>query len=317
LHLRDNLLRDEAGRSLAEALRKHKVLTTLTLDLNSIDFRHLHRIKQQLERNARLHERARPTFYRRRIEELKECAKEVNVLANTLKRNKLRKRKAKMKHAAIMQELKDSKEEEKQKEQVLQEKLRKVQEARNGVDTEIAEVQLQLRKVVDQGDYDVNNLRAEIEVIDEKIRNHQRHMDKTTMNLQNFEDQARDELAELREDLGKKEKERDIALASSDAAHRHLDNFTASMRSIESDIAGGGDPRTRVLEQEQTRNAPTRLQALASSAGAPSVVPKQPPPVVPKQPPAGSPKAGSRSNGFAGKGSGPAAKPKAQMNRTS
>merc|ERR1719247_1843372 len=69
--------------------------------------------------------------------------------------------------------------------------------------------------------------------------------------LELFEAKAKEELAALRDDLSKKEKERDIASASSEAAHRHLDNYAASMKSNEPDIAGGADPRLRVIEQEQ------------------------------------------------------------------
>merc|ERR1719247_2480092 len=109
--------------------------------------------------------------------------------------------------------------------------------------------------------------------------------------LELFEAKAKEELAALREELSKKEKERDIASASSEAAHRHLDNFAASMKSIEPDIAGGADPRLRILEQEGTRNSN----------------------VVAKQPPVPAPKTGSRPT----PGIKAAPKPKAQVSRSS
>lgn len=261
LHLRDNLLREAAGRAIADALRKHTVLITLSLELNSIDFRFLQRIKQLLERNGRLRERGRPKFYRRRIDELKECEKEVKVLTSTLKRNLLRKRKAKMKQAAVIQELKDSQKDEEIKGHKLEEKLWKVQEMRRGVDAEINEVQGELNAVTTKGDYEVNSFRADIGAVEDKIKHHQKHMEKTKMQLELFEGQAREELAALREELSKKEKERDIASASSEAAHRHLDNFAASMKSIEPDIAGGADPRQRVIEQDQARQSVAKQPA--------------------------------------------------------
>jgi len=264
LHLRDNLLRDSAGGVFAESLRKHTTLTTLSLELNSIDFRFLSRIKQLLERNSRLREKGRPQFFRRRIDELKECEREVKVLTSTLKRNLMRKRKAKMKQAAIMQELKDSQQEEDRKSNVLDNQLYTAQATLQAVDTEIAEVRAQLKAVTTQGDHDVNNLRADIGGIEDKIKHHRKHLEKTNKELLLFEGQAKEELVALRDDLSKKEKERDIASASSEAAHRHLDNFAASMKSIEPDIAGGADPRQRVIEQEPQR------QAVAKSAAAPA-----------------------------------------------
>lgn len=278
LHLRDNLLREAAGRALADALRKHTSLTTLTLELNSIDWHFLQRIKQCLERNVRLHERKRPKYYRRRIEELKECQKEVDVLTNTLKRNMLRKRKAKMKQAATLQSLQDSQDDLKRKEQLLQDKLEDVQEMRSGVDAEIAEVQAQLDAVAQQGDRELNGLRAETYAIEDKIKNHRIHMEKTQTQLRLFEAQAKEELVTLREELSKKEKERDIAAASSEAAHRNLDNFAASMKSIEPDIAGGADPRQRLIEQEQQRQLVPKQPAItAASSGRTGAVSKAAP----------------------------------------
>merc|ERR1711966_41337 len=102
-------------------------------------------------------------------------------------------------------------------------------------------------------------------------------LQKTQSELHQFEEQARGELAALNEDLTKREKERDIALASSDAAHRHLNNFAASMKAIEPDIAGGADPQQRLIEQEQQRALPklngrplsASRAAAKSKAGAP------------------------------------------------
>jgi len=260
LHLRDNLLREAAGKSLAEALRKHTALTTLSLELNSIDFRFLARIKQLLQRNCRLRERARPKFYRQRIEDLKECEKEVKVLTSTMKRNLLKKRKVKIKQAAVLQELKDSQQLEKNKQNELEEKLFKVKKLREGVDREISNIQAELRGERNQGEYDVNYLRSDISSIEDKIKHHRKHMEKTKSTLEIFDVQARQELAALNDELGKKEKERDIASASSEAAHRHLDNFAASMKSIEPDIAGGADPRQRLEALDDLQQPPQPSQ---------------------------------------------------------
>jgi len=276
LHLRDNLLREGTGRVLSESLRKHTTLTNLSLELNSIDFRFLHRIKQLLERNNRYKENARPKHFRKRIEDLKECEQEVKVLSNTLKRNHLRKRKVKMKQAAMMQELKDSQKAEALKQQALQVELERVQELRQGVGKEIEEVMMELRGVRNEGDHDVNNLRAEIGGVEDKIKNLTKHMEKTQHQLEVFDEKARDELAALGEELGKKEKERDIASASSEAAHRHLDNFAASMKSIEPDLAGGADPRQRLLEQEQAQRQPGQAAPKATNKAAPKPKPSMP-----------------------------------------
>merc|ERR1712070_189259 len=200
-------------------------------------------------------------FYRKRIDDLKECEREVKVLTATLKRNLVRKRKAKMKQAATIQELTDSRQEEERKGRILEEKLWQVQEMRRELDAEIDDFQGQLRAVCNQGDHDVNILRADIGALEDKIKNHQRHMEKTQKDLEHFDGEAREELAALNEELGKKEKERDIASASSDAAHRHLNNFAASMKSIEPDIAGGAAPQQRIVKQEQQRQAATAKPA--------------------------------------------------------
>jgi len=300
LYLRDNLLREAAGRTIADALRKHTVLLTLSLELNSIDFRFLHRIKQLLERNARLRERGRPKFYRRRIDELEECQREVKVLAATLKKNKTKKQKAKSKQASMLQELEDSRIEEERRGHILEEKLWKVQELRRGVDADIAEETAKYRDVMSKGDFDVSNLRTEINGIEDKIKHHKRHMDRTRVQLENFERQAAEELVELREELGKKEKERDISSASSEAAHRHLDNYAASMKSIEPDISGGADPRLRVIEQEQ--KAVAKLPAApAPKAGAKvgavsKAAPKPKPPSSARQPVAANAAAAAKAS---------------------
>lgn len=256
LHLRDNLLREAAGRTIADALRKHTSLIQLNLELNSIDFRFLQRIKQLLERNSRLRERAKPKWYRKRIDELMECEKEVKVLENTLKRNFVRKRKARLKQAAALQELKDVQGEEEKRQGALESELAKVREMRESVDEEIQEAQERLHSEVSAGDNETNKLNLEIAAIEERIAKHKKHMEQTRAQLDSFENQAKDGLAVVNGDLVKAEKERDIASASSEAAHRHLDNFAAAMKSIEPDIAGGADPRQRLLEQEQQRQAP-------------------------------------------------------------
>jgi len=251
LHLRDNLLREAAGRTIAEALRRHTVLTQLTLELNSIDFRFLTTIKRLLERNARLRERARPKWYRKRIDELKECQKEVCVLSNTLKRNLVRKRKSRMKQAAMLQELKDAQADERAKQLALEEQLMSVQMQRSSVDEEISKVASILNMVCGEGDAMETQMRDRIKNLEERIAFNNQKLDKTRRNLERFEGHALEELTELREELSKAEKERNIASDSCDAARRHLDSFAASLKSIEPDIAGGADPRQRFVEERK------------------------------------------------------------------
>lgn len=251
LHLRDNLLREAAGRTIAEALRRHTVLIQLSLELNSIDFRFLTTIKRLLERNARLRERARPKWYRKRIDELKECQKEVTVLSNTLKRNLVRKRKAKMKQAAMLQELKDAQADEQAKQLALEEQLMSVQQQRMDVEEEIKKVDRQLQTVCNEGDSMETQMRDRISNLEDRIAHNNKKLDRTRKSSERFESQALEELTSLRQELSKAEKERDIASASCDAARRHLDSFAASLKSIEEDIAGGADPRQRFVEERR------------------------------------------------------------------
>merc|ERR1712110_1178233 len=106
-----------------------------------IDFRFIVQIKQQLERNSRLREKARPKLYRKRIDGLVECQKEVKVLETTMKRNLVRKRKARIRQAVALQELCDERFKEQKRQQELGGRLDAALGARAQVDEEIEELQ--------------------------------------------------------------------------------------------------------------------------------------------------------------------------------
>lgn len=246
LHLRDNCLRQVSGKAFTDALRSHTSLTFLSLDLNSIDCRSLAQIQQLLNRNMRLREKSRPQRYRDRIEQLMECEKEVNVLNATLRRNHLRKRKAKIKQAAVLQELKDAQGDEEKQQEELERKMAEVKEARRQIDDEYNSARETLRVAQQEGAYEANQLELRISDVERRIGQHQKHIQKTSLELEHFEARAGEEVQQLRRELEKARKARQSAQLLSEAAQRHLDSFSASLKSIEPDIAGGADPRQRM-----------------------------------------------------------------------
>lgn len=253
LQLRDNLFRDVVGRAFADALRNQTKLIQLCLDLNSIDFRFLTQIKTLLERNARTRERARPKHFRKRIEELKECQRTVRVLTTTLKRNMLRKRKAKMKQAVAIQELKDAQQQEHHKQAALDANLRGVQQAREEVEREISELQTKLATVKSEGNHENGQLQQRIASVEDRISHHEKHIANTTKQLEQFEAAATEELDGLKAELERAEKARNSAELLALAAQRNLDSFAASLRAIEEEVAGGVDPRRRLVDGTSLR----------------------------------------------------------------
>merc|ERR1711972_525215 len=106
-----------------------------------------------------------------------------------------------------------------------------------------------------------NQLQVRISNVEDRIKHHQKHIEKTKHQLNDFEVKANDELAELGEELERAEKARSSAQLLHSAAHRNLDNFTASLKAIEGDIAGGAEPRQRIVEAKPLdgRKIPQRL----------------------------------------------------------
>mmetsp|Transcript_27277 Transcript_27277/g.60047 ORF Transcript_27277/g.60047 Transcript_27277/m.60047 type:complete len:829 (-) Transcript_27277:3-2489(-) len=258
LHLRDNLLREGAGSALASSLQNHTQMSALTLDLNSIDVRYLVQIKQLIERNARLRERAKEHHYRRRISELEECKQEVHVLANTAQRSNLLKRRAKLKQAQAVQELQDAQVRERGRQQHLCDRLQEVQQARAEVDREINELQGTLRNVRMEGDLELQQLRMEIANVDKKIGQTQKNIQGTRIKLTDFETKAAVDLKELGEELEKAEKAHKSAELFCTAAQRNLDSLATSMKAIEEEVAGGAEPKRRTLS---ARRASSRSPA--------------------------------------------------------
>ncbi|CAE7672699.1 unnamed protein product, partial [Symbiodinium sp. CCMP2456] len=73
LSMRDNSIRDASASAFAEALHHNGTVTQLNLELNSIDFHHLLKIKQLLGRNEKIRQEKLPDRYRGRIEQLQKC----------------------------------------------------------------------------------------------------------------------------------------------------------------------------------------------------------------------------------------------------
>lgn len=294
LQLRDNVLREGAGRALVDALRKHPALTQLSLDLNSLDFRFIAHVNHLLERNCRTREKAKPQQYRQRISQLEECQREVRVLTSTLERNTKRKRRMKLKQAAALQKLKDVREEERQKLRTLEVHLQEVRHDRRQVDDELTTLQMKLQAVTSDGEYEASQLNGRISVIQERIAKHERHIELTRHKLEQFETHAGEELAAAREELEKAEKARNSAALLAAAVQRNIDNFTASLKSIEEDVSGAADPRHRRVTPrrvgEETKGRRRGLSAGPGGGGRPRPRPRTPnstaavPPSQPQSP---------------------------------
>eukprot|EP00929_Paragymnodinium_shiwhaense_P018935 TRINITY_DN13071_c0_g1_i1.p1 TRINITY_DN13071_c0_g1~~TRINITY_DN13071_c0_g1_i1.p1 ORF type:complete len:881 (+),score=220.15 TRINITY_DN13071_c0_g1_i1:104-2746(+) len=265
LNLRDNLLRDGAGRALADALRRHACLTTLILELNSIDFRFLSQIKQLLDKNQKVKEDSRSDNYRKRIEKLKECQQEVAILHATINRNHLRKRKAKLKQAALLQEFKDVEAVELSRQQTLEGELQRVRDERSRVAADIEAVRRKLEQVRKQGDFEVSQLQSRIGTVEDLIRQHEERIALTRQKQEEHRQQCQQELAVLNEESETAEKERASAAMLCEAAQRNLDSFGASLRSIEDNIAGGADPRNRLISVPAKAATGTRRRSSARS----------------------------------------------------
>eukprot|EP00927_Polykrikos_kofoidii_P070875 TRINITY_DN67253_c0_g1_i1.p1 TRINITY_DN67253_c0_g1~~TRINITY_DN67253_c0_g1_i1.p1 ORF type:complete len:927 (-),score=132.05 TRINITY_DN67253_c0_g1_i1:191-2971(-) len=248
LNLRDNLLRSGAGGALADALRRHTVLTNLVLELNNIDFRFLSLVRQLLDRNMRFREKDRPAKYRSRIEDLKCCEREVAVLESTIRRNESRKMKAKMKEASLLQDLVDTAAREQKRQEDLEGRLQAVRSERASADEQVTEVNERLRAVRAEGEYEASQIQARINSVEDLIRRHEKHIEQTKRQKETHREQADQELAVLKEESDRAEMERERASHLHEAAQRNLDSFAASLKSIEEDVAGGADPRHRIVE---------------------------------------------------------------------
>ncbi|CAE8695569.1 unnamed protein product, partial [Polarella glacialis] len=77
------------------------------------------------------------------------------------------------------------------------------------------------------------------------------------------------ELSEVKEELDRAEKARSSAQLLATAAQRNLDSFSASLKAIAEDIAGGTDPRQRLIEVVPPKEGkPTRPHRPKSPGGA-------------------------------------------------
>eukprot|EP00933_Yihiella_yeosuensis_P074880 TRINITY_DN83973_c0_g1_i1.p1 TRINITY_DN83973_c0_g1~~TRINITY_DN83973_c0_g1_i1.p1 ORF type:complete len:919 (+),score=204.09 TRINITY_DN83973_c0_g1_i1:79-2757(+) len=248
LLLRDNCLHEVAAASLIDALQRNASLTSVNLELNSIDMRYLSQIKQLLARNSRLREKAMPEVYRQRIDQLLECEKEVEVLNHILERNRLRKRKALMMHAAKIQILIDKKAEEKMAVKGLEDKIESIHMTTEQVFEECSAAEARLQSLTSEGNNEATELRMRITTVEEKMKNHERHLEAVRKQLADFDEKAGKELAEKREELDRAEKARSSAALLAAAAQQNLDSFSTSLKAIGEDIAGGSHPRQRLME---------------------------------------------------------------------
>jgi len=252
LHLRDNSMRDGTAKKLVDVLRKHTKLTQLTLDFNSIDFRFLAQIKHGLERNVRLREKARSPKCRHRIDELLECEQQARSLETILRRNLVRKQRARIEQQRALEDLHWTRAEEQKKHWELTERFEETVQQRDEVSRQIAELQRSLAKTSDEGDQAVGQLDLEIGALDKRILKHEGHIVKTRGVLECFEEAASMELAQVTEELADAEQRRNSAERYACATQRNLESFTASLPLT---MAGGLRPQQRVVPR-CTHSAP-------------------------------------------------------------
>ncbi|CAK0801484.1 unnamed protein product, partial [Prorocentrum cordatum] len=280
LNLRNNALQEPAALEILDAVRSNTTLTQLTLELNAIDFRHIGQVKKLLERNLQLRRQARPEQYSKRLGELLECKREVDLLSGTLERNHAMKRRVQIKQAAALQTLEDAREHEARRQRELELALADVLSSRELVDKELAAVSDQLAALTADNQYEASQHRASIEATRGQIGQAQKHLRQTRARLEAFEETAGAELALLGEELRRAERGRDSSASMASAAQRHLESFTTSLRAIEGDLAGGADPRQRrvaaptPVEPAAPRSAPRPPRAAAGPS------PSQTPEVV-------------------------------------
>merc|ERR1740138_558688 len=161
------------------------------------------------------------------------------------------KRLAKQEQEAVERELGDARGEEAGREQQLQDRLQEVRAGRKQVDEEIDAVDSKASTVISDADYETNQMQLRISQVEDRIRNYQKQMAITKKLLETFEAQAEEELSGRKQELEKAEKARNSANLLATAAQRNLDSFAASLRSIESSIPGGANPRQRIAEKEE------------------------------------------------------------------
>lgn len=217
--------------------------------MNGIDFRFLVHIKRLLERNARIREKARPLRYRQRIEQLLECQREVGLLGLVIGRNQTKKRSTRVEHAEVMQELRSAQQEEAEKQSRLQELLDDVRSERMQLDEEIVDVRAKVRTIRAEGDYEATQLQARIDTMEERMHHHGKLISSSRKQVEEFDIKAAQEISGLKEELEASEKARTSAQLLAAAAQQNLDSFVASLKSIEQDIAGGAEPRRRMVDQ--------------------------------------------------------------------
>jgi len=255
LLLRDNSLQHLAAEALTEAMERNSTVTTLNLELNSIDVQTLAKIKQLLARNSRIREKGLPDRYRKRIEELKQNEKEVELLNQVLLNNRQKMRRALWKQAGKNQLLIDTKAEEVRRVQAVQDHMDDLQATTVAVEDEFAQLEGKLAEVRANADWEVSQLQKSISAVEGKINHMSKTVERETKTLENFEAKSSTEIFTLREELDRALKGLQSATALASGAQRNLDSFTGALNAISEDIAGGNDPRHRMQELKKDESA--------------------------------------------------------------
>jgi chromosome segregation ATPase len=228
------------------------------LDVNHIEFSLLEVVRKLLERNIKTRDRTRPQIYAKRIEQLTECKKSVSVLSMTLQMNQQAKRVARTRQAAMLQGLADAREQEEKMQKQLKGQLDDLRRSRPQVDEEITLVESKLQQATADGEYEVGQLQASLDEANKRIDYYKRHIDDTRREGEQLRERAGAELATLGEELSRARRARDSAAALAEATRSNLGNFSGALRTIDGEIAGGMEPRQRLVHV-----SPADLAAIA------------------------------------------------------
>lgn len=252
LMLRNNCLHEASASVIAEALQRNTSLTCINLELNSLDVKALVKVNQLLARNAKIRERALPDVYRARIAQLQGFEREAEILQTVLRRNHFRKRVALWKQAAKCQELIDTKEQEKIRQQKDDARIEELSHAAANVEEEIQQLDAKLWQLRLDGDFETQQLRHKIQTVEDKIKVKEKNLQKSRQDMEIFESQSSAELQALHEELDRALKGENSAALLASTAQRNLDSFSASLKAVMEDVAGGDDPRQRFKEQKES-----------------------------------------------------------------
>eukprot|EP00811_Abedinium_folium_P003729 NODE_1342_length_2510_cov_11.750315.p1 GENE.NODE_1342_length_2510_cov_11.750315~~NODE_1342_length_2510_cov_11.750315.p1 ORF type:complete len:710 (+),score=157.58 NODE_1342_length_2510_cov_11.750315:163-2292(+) len=230
LNLHNNLFHDATGRAFVDALNKQFVTTTLNLELNIIDCRHLNQIKTMLARNVRVLASSKPQAYRKRITELKRCAQEVQVLSNTLHKNAGIKRRISLMqivHAGVLEAKAHGRDTGEGKPNCLEDVPEKLRLETEAVDKEFEKYRALLQS--ETHELNIRTLEYKIAKVETQISAKQAHTSFIQGQVEVFNRRAEKEVADATQELQKAESDVRFATHLHTIAFENISAFRRKM----------------------------------------------------------------------------------------